>query len=403
MDNYKKILLDEYNKIRSMHLSLNMARGKPSSEQLSLSNELITKDINLKSESGVDVRNYGELTGLSETKKLFGDLMDVDPKNVIVYGGSSLNIMYDYISRSMTHGVNGYKPWSKLDVVKWICPTPGYDRHFAICEYFGIQMINVPILDDGPDMDMIEELIKDESVKGIWCVPQYSNPSGVTYSNEVVKRFARLKPAAKDFRIYWDNAYHAHHLYDNEQDKLLNIFDECKKHGSEDLVYEFVSFSKISFSGSGITAVIASDNNIKEIKKQLSIQTICFDKVNQMKHVAFFVDKEGVLNHMKKHAEILRPKFELVDEILTKEVSDLASWNKPKGGYFVSLYVNNKAKEVIKRCLDMGLTLTEAGSSFPYHYDESNSHIRIAPTYLSLKELETAMHILTLAIKIECL
>lgn len=395
-----KNLLKEYDRIKSLNLSLNMARGKPSEDQLALSDEIITKDVNLISEFGSDIRNYGELTGLSEAKRLIGDLMDANPNNVVVYGGSSLNIMYDYISRSMTHGVNGSTPWSKLDVVKWICPTPGYDRHFAICEYFGIQMINVPLKDDGPDMDLVEALIKDESIKGIWCVPQYSNPSGITYSDEVVRRFAKLKPAAKDFRIYWDNAYHAHHLYENEQDKLLNIFDECKKNNSEDLVYEFVSFSKISFSGSGIAAAIVSDNNLKEIKKQLNIQTIGFDKVNQMKHVSFFVNKEGILKHMKKHAEILRPKFELVDDILTKEVSGLASWNKPKGGYFISLYVKNKAKEVIKCCADMGLKLTDAGASYPYHYDESNSHIRIAPTYLSLEELKQALEILTLAIKL---
>ena len=392
----------KYNELVSKSYSLNMARGKPCEDQLNLSNDLLSMKLYYESCDGVDIRNYGQLTGLREAKKLIGELVDVSEDNVFVYGTSSLNIMYDFISRSMTHGVNGSTPWCKLDKVKWICPTPGYDRHFAICEFFGIEMINVPLNDDGPDMEMVESLIKDPSVKGIWCVPQYSNPTGITYSDEIVSRIARLKPAAKDFRVYWDNAYCVHHLYKEDQEHVLNIIDECKKVGNEDLVYEFVSFSKISFSGSGVAAVISSDRNLDFIKKQLTIQTIGFDKVNQLRHVLFFKNKENIMRHMMKHAEIIRPKMDLIDEVLSKEVKDFARWNKPKGGYFVSLYVDGKAREVINRCKEMGLTLTDAGCSYPYHKDPSNSHIRLAPTYLSLDELKIALDILSLAIKIEC-
>ena len=392
----------KYNELVLKNYSLNMARGKPCEDQLNLSNDLLSMKLYYESCDGVDIRNYGQLTGLRETKKLIGELVDISEDNVFIYGTSSLNIMYDFISRSMTHGVNGSTPWCKLDKVKWICPTPGYDRHFAICEFFGIEMINVPLNDDGPDMEIVESLIKDPSVKGIWCVPQYSNPTGITYSDEIVSRIAKLKPAAKDFRVYWDNAYCVHHLYKDDQEHVLNIIDECKKTGNEDLVYEFVSFSKISFSGSGVAAVISSDRNLDFVKKQLTIQTIGFDKVNQLRHVLFFKNKENIMRHMMKHAEIIRPKMDLIDEVLSKEVKDFARWNKPKGGYFVSLYVDGKAREVINRCKEMGLTLTDAGCSYPYHKDPSNSHIRLAPTYLSLDELKIALDILSLAIKIEC-
>ena len=403
MDKLRENLLKEFNNIKARKLSLNMSRGKPDKDQLDLSNGLLSLSVAPIDSNNVDIRNYGELLGLKSARGLYASLLDVSPDNVIIYGSSSLNIMYDYISRSMTHGVNGSTPWSKLDKVKWICPTPGYDRHFSVCEYFGIEMISVPMNDEGPDMDKVEELIKDPAVKGIWCVPQYSNPTGATYSDEVVRRFARLKPAAEDFRIYWDNAYFNHHLDFNNPDKVLNIFDECKKVGSEDMVYEFASFSKISFAGGGIAASVVSDNNLKEIKKQLSYQTIGFDKVNQARHVAYFKDKDGVMSHMRKHAELLKPKFDLVDSILTKEVSGLATWTKPKGGYFISLYVPNKAKEVYERCKEMGLTLTDVGAAFPYHKDPTNSHIRLAPTYLSIEELKEACEILTLAIKLETL
>lgn len=386
----------------SKHLSLNMARGKPAEDQLNLSNGLLSMNLYYESSDGVDIRNYGQLTGLRETKKLIGELIDVSEDNIFIYGTSSLNIMYDFISRSMTHGVNGSTPWCKLEKVKWICPTPGYDRHHSICEFFGIEMISVPLNEFGPDMDMVESLIKDSSVKGMWCVPQYSNPTGITYSDEVVRRIARLSPAASDFRVYWDNAYCVHHLYENDQEHVLNIIEECKKANNENLVYEFISFSKISFSGSGVAAVASSSENLDFVKKQLTIQTIGFDKVNQLRHVLFFKNKENIMKHMMKHAEIIRPKMDLVDSMLSKEVMGLAKWNKPKGGYFISLYVNGKAKEVIERCKEMGLTLTDAGCSYPYHKDPTNSHIRLAPTYLTLDELKIAMEILCLAIKLEC-
>ena len=388
-----------------MHLNLNMARGKPSKDQLDLSMpmmDVLNSHVDLNCIDGNDCRNYGVLGGIPECKKLLGDIIEVDPKNIIIFGNSSLNIMFECISQGYSHGVLGSTSWAKLDKpVKWLCPVPGYDRHFAITEYFGIEMINIPIRSDGPDMDMIEEYIKDPYVKGIWCIPKYSNPDGTTYSEEVVKRFARLKPAARDFRIYWDNAYSVHHLYDDKQDFLLEILDECKKAGNPDLVYKFTSTSKISFPGSGIAAVAASDNNIAEIKKWMGISTIGYDKVNQLRHVRFFKDLDGIKEQMRKHAEILRPKFELVEKILEEELTGLAIWNKPHGGYFISLNVNGCAKEVIKRCKECGVTLTEAGCAFPYHKDPNNSVIRIAPSYPSLEELELATRILCLSVKIE--
>ena len=398
-------LLAEYKKYQDLNLSLNMSRGKPSIEQLNLSMpmmDVLNSGVDLSCEDGSDCRNYGILDGIDECKRLLGQIIEVDPKNIMIYGNSSLSIMYSCISRSFTHGVMGNTPWYKLDKVKWLCPVPGYDRHFSITEYFGIEMINIPMDNNGPDMDMIEDLVaKDESIKGIWCVPKYSNPDGTTYSNEVVKRFAKLKPKAKDFRIYWDNAYSVHHLYDDNQDYLLEILDECKKAGNEDLVYKFTSTSKISFPGSGIAAIATSDNNIKDIKKQLSIETIGFDKVNQLRHVKFFKDIEGVKSQMRKHADILRPKFELIENIFEEEIKDIASWSKPNGGYFISLNVKNCAKEVIKRCKDAGIILTEAGAAYPYHKDPTNSNIRIAPSFPSLEELDIATRILCLSVKIE--
>lgn len=400
-------LLKEYKKYQEMHLNLNMARGKPCKEQLDLSMpmmDVLNSQADMNCEDGIDCRNYGVLGGISECKKLLGDIIEVDPKNILIFGNSSLSIMYERVSNAMTHGVLGSTPWMKLDKpVKWLCPVPGYDRHFAITEYFGIQMINVPMNNEGPDMDLVEELIKDPYVKGIWCVPKYSNPDGTTYSEAVVKRFARLKPAAKDFRIYWDNAYSAHHLYDDHQDFLLEILDECKKAGNPDLVYKFTSTSKISFPGSGIAAVAASDANIQEIKSQMKIQTIGYDKVNQLRHVRFFKNLDGVKNQMRRHADILRPKFELIEKILEKELTGVATWNKPNGGYFISLNVDGCAKEVIERCKECGVILTEAGCAFPYHNDPNNKVIRIAPSYPSLKELNLATIILCISIKIESL
>ena len=395
------VLLSKY---KDMRLNLNMSRGVPCKEQLDISMpmmDVLNSAADFRCEDGIDCRNYGVLGGIEECKRLLGDIIEVNPKNIIIFGNSSLSIMYECISRSMTHGVLGSTPWMKLDKpVKWLCPVPGYDRHFAITEYFGIQMINVPMNQNGPDMDLIEELVKDEFVKGIWCVPKYSNPDGTTYSEEVVKRFARLKPAAKDFRIYWDNAYSVHHLYDDHQDFLLELLDECKKAGNPDLVYKFTSTSKISFPGSGIAALAASDANIKEIKAQMGIQTIGFDKVNQLRHVRFFKNLDGVKAQMKKHAEILRPKFELVEKVLEEELAGIALWNKPRGGYFILLKVNNCAKEVIGMCKQCGVVLTEAGCAFPYHFDPENSYIRIAPSCLGLSELELATRILCLCVKI---
>lgn len=390
-----------YKEYQKKNLHLDLSRGKPSNEQLGLSlpmMDVLSSKESFISEEGIDVRNYGGLTGIKECKRLMSQILEVPEDNVIIFGNSSLKAMYDQIARSFTHGVCGNKPWSQLNKIRWLCPVPGYDRHFAICEHFGIEMVNIPMNNDGPDMDMIESLIKDESVKGIWCSPKFSNPSGITYSDEVVERFAKLKPAAKDFRIYWDNAYALHGF---DEDRLLNIFEMAKKYHNEDIVYIFTSTSKITFPGSGVAAFGASDNNINDIKEQMKYEIISYDKVNQLRHVRFFEDINGLKAHMKKYMALLKERFALVDQILNKEVSGLITWNQPKGGYFICLNVNHKAEEIIDRCLKCGLKLTEAGAIFPYHKDESNSFIRLAPSYCSLEELELAMSILTLSIKIE--
>ena len=390
-----------------MNISLNMARGKPCQEQLDISMpmmDVLSSNDDLISIEGIDSRNYGLIEGIKECRQLLGDMIEVPPDNILIYGNSSLHVMYEQISRSFTHGVCGSTPWCKLDKVKWLCPVPGYDRHFAITEYFGIEMINIPMNDNGPDMDLIESLVSsDDSIKGIWCVPKYSNPNGVTYSDSVVKRFARLKPKAKDFRIYWDNAYSVHHLYEHNQPFLLEILHECELAGNPDLVYKFTSTSKISFPGSGVAAIATSPTNIKDIKTQLTKSTIGYDKVNQLRHVRHFKNLEGIKATMSKHASILRPKFELVESILEnnlKEYKDI-TFNKPLGGYFISLEVPGIAKQVIDRCKQVGLVLTPYGSSYPYHNDPNNSNIRIAPSFPSLKELEMATNILCLCIKIE--
>ncbi len=401
-----ELLEKQYEDFLLLNLKLDMSRGKPCKEQLDLSMkmmDMLNSSTDLMCEDGIDCRNYGVLGGIEECKRLLGDIIEVPPQNIIIYGNSSLLIMYGCISRAMTHGVLGSEPWAKQGKIKWLCPVPGYDRHFAITEYFGIEMINVPMNADGPDMDMVEELIKDEAVKGIWCVPKYSNPDGTTYSEATVKRFARLKPTAKDFRIYWDNAYSVHHLYPDKQDFLLEILDECKKAGNPDIVYKFTSTSKISFPGSGIAALAASENNVAEIKKQLSIQTIGFDKVNQLRHVRFFKNLDGIKEQMRKHADILRPKFELVEKILEENLKGFAEWTKPNGGYFILLKTKGCAKEVVARCLKAGVKLTEAGATHPYHIDPENSYIRIAPSYPSLSELKTATEVLVNAVKIETL
>jgi len=397
----------QYKEYKSRKLSLNMARGKPGEDQLNLSMgmmEVLNSESDLTCEDGTDCRNYGVLDGIDEAKELMADMMEVRPDQIIIYGNSSLNVMYDTVSRSMTHGVMGSTPWCKLDRVKFLCPVPGYDRHFAITEYFGIEMINIPMLPTGPDMDMVERLVsEDESIKGIWCVPKYSNPSGISYSDETVRRFARLKPAAHDFRIYWDNAYTVHHLYEHDQDHLIEILAECKRAGNPDMVYKFASTSKISFPGSGISCVAASENNLTDIRNQMKVQTIGHDKVNQLRHVRYFGDIHGLIEHMSKHAEILRPKFEVVLNTLESELGGLGvgSWTNPKGGYFVSFEtMEGCAKAVIAKCKKAGLTMTNAGATYPYGKDPCDSNIRIAPSYPPLADLQLAMQLFTCCVKL---
>lgn len=407
LEDLKKSLSHEYKLMQARDLKLDMSRGKPSIEQLDISMgmmDVLNSNMDLTCDDGTDCRNYGVLDGISEAKELMGDMMEVPYNNLIIYGNSSLNVMYDTVSRSYTHGVMGSTPWCKLDKVKFICIVPGYDRHFAITEYFGIENVNVPMLSDGPDMDMIEELVaSDESIKGIWCVPKYSNPTGNSYSDETVRRFARLKPAAKDFRIYWDNAYTIHHLYDHDQDHLIEILAECKRAGNPDLVYKFASTSKVSFPGSGIAAIATSLNNLEDIKKQLKIQTIGHDKVNQLRHVRYFGNIAGIVEHMRKHADSLRPKFEAVDEILERELGGLgiASWTKPKGGYFISFdTLDGCAKKVVARCKKAGVVMTGAGATFPGGKDPRDTNIRIAPSFPPVGDLITAAELLCLCTKL---
>lgn len=400
-------LKKEYGRYQAMEMSLDMSRGKPCKEQLDLSMGLmdaLNSDADMFCEDGTDCRNYGVLNGIAEAKVLISDMMENNPDNIIIYGNSSLNVMYDSISRSMTHGVMGNVPWCRLDKVKWLCPVPGYDRHFSITEYFGIEMIPVPMTPSGPDMALVERLVReDESIKGIWCVPKYSNPQGYSYSDETVRRFARLQPAAKDFRIYWDNAYGVHHLYDKEQDYLIEILAECKRAGNPDLVYKFSSTSKITFPGSGIAAIAASSNNLEDIQRQLRYQTIGHDKVNQLRHVRFFGDIHNMIEHMRKHADILRPKFETVETILEKNLGGLGigSWTKPKGGYFISFdTMEGCAKEVAAKCKKAGVKLTPAGATYPYGKDPRDSNIRIAPTYPPIEDLRTASQLFCLCVKL---
>ena len=397
----------EYKRYQAMDLSLNMARGKPCHEQLDISMgmmDALNSEADLSCEDGTDCRNYGVLDGIHEAKVLIGAMMENKPENIIIYGNSSLNVMYDTVSRAYTHGIMGNTPWCKLDKVKFLCPVPGYDRHFAITEYFGIEMIPVAMTPDGPDMDVVEKLVsEDESIKGIWCVPKYSNPQGYSYSDETVRRFARLRPAARDFRIFWDNAYGIHHLYDDDQDYLIEILEECKKAGSPDMVYKFSSTSKITFPGSGIAAIATSLNNLEEIKAQLTNQTIGHDKVNQLRHVRFFGDINGMKEHMKKHAAIIRPKFEAVLEILDRDLAPygIGEWTRPKGGYFISFDApEGCAKAIVDRAKKVGVTMTGAGATFPYKKDPKDSNIRIAPTFPSLSDLRTAMEIFTVCVRL---
>ena len=403
----KEGLEAEYKKFQQRGLKLDMSRGKPSQEQLDLSMgmmDVLTSGVDLTCDDGTDCRNYGVLDGISEAKQLIGDMIECNPDNIIIYGNSSLNIMYDTISRSMTHGVMGNTPWCKLDKVKFLCPVPGYDRHFAITQHFGVEMINVPMKEDGPDMDMVEKLVsEDESIKGIWCVPKFSNPGGCVYSNEVVRRMAALKPAAKDFRIMWDNAYVVHYLYEDNQPQILDILTECEKAGNPDMVYEFASTSKISFAGAGIAALATSKANIAEVKKSLTIQTIGYDKLNQLRHIRFYKNKQGIMEHMMKQAEILRPKFEAVEEILDNELSGLGigTWTKPLGGYFISFdALPGCAKAIVAKCKEAGMVLTGAGATFPYGKDPEDSNIRIAPSFPTVDEMKKAALLFTLCVKL---
>lgn len=403
----QKELQAKYEEAKALGLALDMSRGKPSKDQLDLSMgmmDVLNSDTDLRCETGVDCRNYGVMDGIPEAQKLLAQMSEVPEENIIIFGNSSLNVMFDTISRSMTHGVMGNTPWCKLDQVKFLCPVPGYDRHFAMTEFFGIEMINVPMNADGPDMDMVEELVStDDSIKGIWCVPKYSNPQGITYSDEVVKRFANLNPAAKDFRIFWDNAYCVHHLYDDDQDFLIEILAECAKNGKEDMVYKFASTSKISFPGSGIASIAASKANLADIKQYMKFQTIGHDKLNQLRHVRFFKDIDGIHEHMRKHANIIRPKFQAVDEILTRELGGLGigSWVNPKGGYFISFEaLDGCAKKIVAKCKEAGVVMTGAGATFPHGQDPKDSNIRIAPTFPSLEELKQAAEIFALCTKL---
>lgn len=407
LEQLKAELEAQYKEFQGKGLKLDMSRGKPSKEQLNLSMgmmDVLNSETDLVTEEGTDCRNYGILDGIKEARELLGAICEVPADSIIIYGNSSLNVMYDTIARSMTHGVMGSTPWCKLDKIKFLCPVPGYDRHFAITQHFGIEMINIPMLPTGPDMDMVEEYVNnDPAVKGIWCVPKYSNPQGITYSDETVKRFANLKPAAEDFRIYWDNAYSVHHLYPENPDFCLEILAECEKAGNPDIVYKFTSTSKISFPGSGVAAIATSKNNIADIKKQLTLQTIGHDKVNQLRHVRFFKNLDGVKEHMSKHADILRPKFEAVLEILDRELGglEIAEWNKPMGGYFISFdAMEGCAKAIVKKAKEAGVIMTGAGATFPYGLDPKDSNIRIAPSFPALEELIQAANLFTLCVKL---
>ena len=403
----KESLNKEYAEAKAKGLALDMSRGKPAAKQLDVSLGLldtINSSSDLKALDGTDCRNYGVLDGIPEAKKLMADMMGTTPDHVIVYGNASLNIMYDQISRAYTHGILGNTPWCKLDKVKFLCPVPGYDRHFAITERFGIEMINIPMSESGPDMGMVEEYVSnDASVKGIWCVPKYSNPQGYTYSEETVKRMAALKPAAEDFRIFWDNAYVIHDLYDDKKDEIADIISECEKAGNPDMVFEFASTSKVSFPGSGIAALATSANNIADIKKQLTIQTIGHDKLNQLRHVRFFKDINGLKEHMRKHAEFMRPKFEAVESVLEEELGGLGigSWTEPKGGYFISFEaMDGCAKAIVAKCKEAGVKLTGAGATFPYGKDPKDSNIRIAPSFPTPEEMKQAADLFVLCVKL---
>ena len=403
----KASLEEKFKTEQSKGLSLNMARGKPGISQLAISMPMldaVNKDSDMNTLLGNDTRNYGDWDGIGECRQLMADMMEVKKANVIVCGNSSLNIMYDTVMRSMAMGVNGLTPWCKLDKVKFLCPVPGYDRHFKITELFGIEMIPVPLGEDGPDMDMVEQYVNnDDAVKGIWCVPKYSNPTGITYSDEVVRRFANLKPKAEDFRIFWDNAYCIHYIFEDTQDKILNILEECEKAGNPNMVYVFASTSKVSFPGSGVSAIATSLENMEYIKKFMTTQIIGHDKINQLRHVRFFKNIDGLNAHMKTHADLIRPKFEAVLDILDAELLGLGigSWTKPRGGYFISFNsMPGCAKAIVAKCKELGLVLTGAGATYPYGKDPDDSNIRIAPTFPTPEEMAEAAKMFTICVKL---
>lgn len=392
-----------YEAFRSRNMSLDMSRGKPGPEQMDISSEIfdvVGNAMGFQNATGIDCRNYGGLDGLPELKTLFAEILGVEPSQVIVGGNSSLNMMFDTIAQAMTHGFSG-KPWMLQEKIKFLCPSPGYDRHFAICEHFGIEMIPVDNTPDGPDMDQVEALVQDSAVKGIWCVPKYSNPQGITYSDDTVRRLAALKPAAEDFRIFWDNAY-AIHCFSDRDDQLLNIYEECKKNGNENLVIQFTSTSKITFPGAGVAAQAAGPEDVARIKRRMGFQTIGPDKLNQLRHARIFTSVDKLRQHMKKHAAILRPKFQIVLDRLEKELGGLgiAEWTNPKGGYFISLDLpDGCAKRTHALCKQAGLVLTGAGATFPYGNDPRDRNLRIAPSYPGNEELELAAELLCICVK----
>lgn len=403
----KEQLSIAYEEEKAKGLKLDMSRGKPGFSQLALSMpmmDVITSDSDMRTMLGNDTRNYGDLDGIGECRRLMANMMSVNKDNVVVCGNSSLNIMYDTVSSSMTHGVNGSTPWCKLDKVKFLCPVPGYDRHFRITEFFGIEMIPIPLGAEGPDMDMVEKYVNtDAAVKGIWCVPKYSNPTGISYSDEVVRRFANLKPAAEDFRIYWDNAYCIHHLYEDNQVEILNILEECEKAGNPNMVYIFSSTSKVTFPGSGVSAIASSIENIDYFEKHMAVQTIGHDKINQLRHARYFKNIDGMKEHMKKHADLMRPKFEAVLQVLEEELGGLGigTWTKPYGGYFISFdAMEGCAKAIVAKCKEAGVVLTGAGATYPYGKDPKDSNIRIAPSFPTPEEMAMATNLFVLCVKL---
>lgn len=397
-----------YAAYKEKNLKLDMSRGKPSPEQLDLTLDMLDC-VNVRegfyTADGTDTRNYGLLDGIPEAKAIFADLMGMSAENVIVGGNSSLNMMFDYVAQAYATGICGHTPWSKQGEIKFLCPVPGYDRHFSITEHFGITMIPIPMTETGPDMDIVETMVADPGVKGIWCVPMYSNPDGITYSDETVRRFAALRPAAPDFRILWDNAYCIHHLTDTP-DVLLNLYDEAVKANNEDIVICFTSTSKVSFPGSGIAAMAASPTNIADVKSRMTTQTIGHDKLNMLRHVRFFRNANGVREHMKFHAALLAPKFNLVLHTLEERLGNtgIAVWHKPNGGYFVSVdLMEGCATETVRLLKEAGVVITPAGATHPYRNDPHDSTLRLAPSYPPLNELQTAMDLFCICAELACI